>query len=255
MVVKCNRSTVHATDCCNLHKKSVLRKVMFVSGWGLENSLWATVQNILTCIPNLICTTIEFGSTLPFIPISAELPCLAVGHSVGFLWLMKERPLSWEGLVAVNGFTRFLASADFPQGVKAHLLERMIYLFDQNPTAVTNTFLRRCGMLEVPTLQQLSHLRQGLIWLRDWNVESEFAAELTPRLVLAGGIDPIVTPAMTEACFSRQSSVEIAWQQEGGHLLPLSHPLWLAMQLWVFMKQLWGDNIPAPPFSSSALWR
>lgn len=223
-------------------------RVIFVSGWGLASSLWTPVQAALMRIsePGLTCTTLELGATTPsFLP--ATFPCLAVGHSTGFLWLLRARPVVWDGLVAVNGFTRFIAGFDFPQGVRTHLLERMLRRFNEDPAAVTVAFLHRCGMREIimPTLQQPDHLQQGLVWLRDWDTRSAFAAESVPRLVLAGSADQIVSPAMTEACFGGQNGVEIIWQSGGEHLLPLSHPLWLAEHLQVFVQQLRRDQ-PSP---------
>lgn len=213
-------------------------EVVFVPGWGLEGSLWMPVQTVLARMPGLTCTILELGDTPG--SLSAVSPHLAVGHSTGFLWLLRERPLLWDGLVAVNGFTRFVAGSDFAQGVEVRLLERMLRRFDQDPATVTTTFLHRCGMQEMSHMRRLDRLRQGLLWLRDWDVRPAFAAESVPRLVLAGGADPIVPPAMTWVCFGGQSGVEIIWQPEGGHLLPLSHPLWLAMHLWTFVQRLRG---------------
>ncbi|VBB69845.1 Biotin synthesis protein BioH [invertebrate metagenome] len=221
-------------------------EVIFVPGWGLGTNLWTLVQAALVQrMPGLTCMTMELGNTTPLLPVKGRHR-LVVGHSTGFLWLLQQRPFSWDSLVAVNGFTRFVAGTDFPQGVKAHVLQQMLYRFEYNPTAVVTAFLRRCGVQERKTIdsQWLCLLQQGLMWLRDWDARSAFSAEQAPLLVLAGGVDPIVPPAMTKACFRERNDLETIWQPVGGHLLPLSHPEWLAMHIQKFIYRLYdGGNI------------
>lgn len=217
-------------------------EVVFVPGWGLEAGLWAFVQATLMSMSgrNLRCMPIELGSTMSLTLTRGKTFRLVVGHSTGFMWLLQQRPFLWDGLIAVNGFTRFVSDKDFPHGVEKDLLQRMLSHFQQNPDAVVTAFLRRCGtrgQKSVPS-QRLKILRQGLVWLRDWDARPAFVTESAPLLVLAGGADLIVPPAMTQACFCQRSDVKIVWQPAGGHLLPLSHPEWLAMHIWQFASQL-----------------
>ena len=216
------------------------REVIFVPGWGLETSLWTLVEAALMRISrtNLRCMIIELGSTMSLPEVKASR--LVVGHSTGFLWLLQQRPFDWNGLIAVNGFTRFLSDVDFPQGVEADLLQRMLSRFQHDPATVITAFLRRCGVKGKTSvsLQKARILQKGLVWLRDWDVRQAFATESTPLLILAGGVDPIVPPAMTKACFNHRSDVKVFWQPQGGHLLPLSHPQWIAMHILQFLSQL-----------------
>ena len=225
-------------------------EVIFVPGWGLETRLWAFVEAVLMRIPglNMRCMAVELGSALSLPRVTAFR--LGVGHSAGFLWLLQQRPFSLDGLVAVNGFTRFVAGTDFPEGVEAELLQRMLFHVQQDPAAVVTAFLRRCGAfylksVNIPLLilKKVQKLREGLIWLQEWDGRPALIAESAPLLVLAGGADRIVTPAMTKACFCQQSDRNVFWQSTGGHLLPLSHPEWLAMHIWQFALQLCTDKI------------
>ncbi|KAF0118934.1 MAG: pimelyl-acyl-carrier protein methyl ester esterase [Rhodospirillaceae bacterium] len=212
-------------------------EVVVVPGWGLGESVWAPVQAALTReAPDLVLTVLELGDV--FADGTTGLPRLAVGHSTGFLWLLRRRPLAWRGLVAVNGFTRFVTGPGFPHGVDPRVLHRMLNRFEQDPAAVRTAFLERCGAPAVPfpPAAPLERLREGLSWLGAEDARDALAAEPTPVLVLAGGADPIVTPAMTEACFGGRG--EIFWQPKGGHLLPFSHPAWTAGAIVRFARAI-----------------
>ncbi len=225
-----------AVDACD----SLDWEVVFVPGWGLEKGFWTFVQAALIDMSglNLRCMTIELGSTISLPP--SKTFRLVVGHSTGFLWLLQQRPFLWDCLIAVNGFTRFIADKNFPQGVEEDLLQRMLSHFQQNPNIVVAAFLRRCGIRRPKSVppHTVPILRQGLFCLRDWDARQAFTTEKAPLLILAGGADLIVPPAMTKACFHHRSDVPIFWQPAGGHLLPLSHPEWLAIRIWRFASLL-----------------
>ena len=217
-------------------------EVVFVPGWGLGESVWASVRAALAReAPDLVVTFLDLGGV--FMNGRTDLPRLAVGHSTGFLWLLRRRPLTWQGLVAVNGFTRFMTGPDFPHGVEARVLARMQRRFEHDPVAVRKAFLERCGapaaLLPHGILPE--RLREGLSWLGTEDARGVLAAEPAPVLALAGGADPIVTPAMTESCFGGRG--EILWQPDGGHILPFSHPAWTARAIVHFAREILS---PAP---------
>ncbi|TWA84584.1 pimeloyl-[acyl-carrier protein] methyl ester esterase [Azospirillum brasilense] len=171
---------------------------VFVHGWGFGPAVWDAVRNAL---PDGESVAVDLGFYGPpsFPELPAGRPVVAVGHSFGGLWLLHERPFPWDGLVLVNGFSRFTEGDGFAPATPRRLLDRMIARFDAAPEAVTADFLRRCGV-EAPPTAGLDAARLGeALWaLRDWDAR---AALTGPALALAGAQDPIVPPAMTEQAF------------------------------------------------------
>lgn len=194
--------------------------LVFVHGWGFDAGFWDPLRECLGH-PHSVAVDLGFRGE----PVMPEWPegGVAIGHSLGLLWLLKTRPFRWRTLIAVNGFTRFTKAADFSNGVPARLIDRMIAKADADHPAVAADFLTRCGLAE-PETEDLHKdaLIEGLQWLAEWDCR---AGLTTPVLALAGRLDPIAPPAMTEDCFPADA---IRWQQEGGHLLPLTHPHWCA---------------------------
>lgn len=201
--------------------------LLLVHGWGFDAAFWNPLQAALTDIDSIAWDLGFCGQpAAPALP--TDRPIIAVGHSLGFLWLLQERPCRWDKLVAINGFPRFTKSDDFPAGVPPRLLERMIGKLAGAPAAVTQDFLLRCGLDPAlypidDTALDADRLAWGLNGLAHWDQRQNCRADL----VLAGRNDPIVPAAMTEAAFA-PSPVE--WQ-DGGHLLPLTAPDWCAAHL------------------------
>lgn len=212
--------------------------LVLAHGWGFDASVWRPLQ---TALPDLECLTWDLGfrgtPSSPALP--ADRPVIAVGHSLGLLWLLQNRPCRWDRLVAINGFTRFAKADNFQDGVPSRLLDRMIAKLTQTPAAVTSDFLARCGLdLEQHPIDGASldadRLTWGLNALAGWDQR----AAPPPDLVLAGRNDPIVSSAMTQAAFPASfASGAIRWH-DGGHLLPLTAPDWCAARLRELLESL-----------------
>jgi pimeloyl-[acyl-carrier protein] methyl ester esterase len=193
--------------------------LVFVHGWGFDAGFWDPVRESLGH-PHTLAADLGFRGE----PLMPEWPGdgIAVGHSLGLLWLLKTRPFPWRALVAVNGFTRFPKGAGFEAGVPPRLIERMIAKAEGDHAAVAADFLARCGLPEAETEDlHRDALIEGLQWLSEWDCRGCAA----PLVALAGRRDPIATPAMTLSCFPPD---RIRWREDGGHLLPLTHPGWCA---------------------------
>ncbi|WP_142846906.1 alpha/beta fold hydrolase [Telmatospirillum sp. J64-1] len=201
----------------------------FIHGWGFSAEFWQPLAQALEDVPSL---AVDLGHVAPpHQPALPPGPVVAVGHSLGFAWALRRRR-DFAGLVAINGFARFTAAPDFPQGVPPRLLERMISRFADHPCAVYTDFMRRCGIDEPDcTGLRPDALEAGLRFLGSVD-EREALADL-PLLALAGGQDPILPEAMNRATFER---VEIA--ADGGHLLPLTHTQWCAAHIRAFLGKL-----------------
>lgn len=195
-------------------------RLVFVHGWAFGAGFWDPVRAELG---NQRSVTVDLGfrGEGPRIP-KLEEPVVAIGHSLGFLWLLHERPFAWSKLIAINGFPRFVDGDGFSEGVPASTVEGMIAGMDRNPSRVVHDFLALCGGAEAPDDLNPDRLRHGLDWLLRWDARAAMKDEKVQAL--AGRNDPIVPADMTEHGFAGHP---IQWH-DGGHLLPITHPEWCA---------------------------
>jgi len=209
--------------------------IVFVHGWGFDATVWDPIRSHL---PEITTMTIDLGfcgaeESMPSLPPG---DIMAIGHSLGFLWLLKNKPFGWDKLVSINGFSKFLAADDFPSGLDARILKAMIEQCQKDAPAVLADFFKTCGLNEsVATLNQ-ERLTQGLEWLRDWDMRNALSENKTPLLALAGASDPITPSSLTEASFTGLKDSQLAWHDDG-HLLPLSAPVWCADHIRNFIHQ------------------
>ncbi|GBR03835.1 alpha/beta fold hydrolase [Acetobacter oeni] len=195
-------------------------RVLLIHGWGFDRRFWEPVAARLryeTCVPDVGFSDGAARGVLP------DEFVVAVGHSLGLLWLLAHGVLPASALIlGINGFTRFARAADFPDGVAPRILERMEAGLGRDAGAVVRQFHVNCGLSggpdETAGLPVPESLRRGLHLLRHGD-----ARALRDRVagVLASRDDAIVPPALTEACFSAD---RISWSRSGGHLLPLTEP-------------------------------
>jgi pimeloyl-[acyl-carrier protein] methyl ester esterase len=206
--------------------------LLFVHGWGFDSTVW---DEVIRRLDGMDCAAVDLGfrgeRRLPEI----QGP-LVVGHSMGFAWALAHLPGPWAGAVAVNAFPRFTRADDFPDGVPPHRLQRMQAQFAETPAEVTATFLARCGVAE-PDVAGLrpGPLAEGLAWLAECDQRAALATLACPLLALAGDADPLVTPAMSRAGFAGRP---LDFLPDGGHLLPVTHPEWLAARIRAFAAEL-----------------
>jgi pimeloyl-[acyl-carrier protein] methyl ester esterase len=208
-----------------------MTRLVLVHGWGLTAHFW---DGLRAALPQVDALALEAGADGGFeCPALPPGPLVAVGHSLGSLWLLHARPFAWAGLVCINGFTRFTRAEGFPNGVPPRVLARMRARFTEDPEGGHAEFLRRCGHPH-PSLTGLSvpALTAGLDALAAWDGRAPLGG---PRLALAGRQDPIVPPAMSQEAFE---GWPLAWHEEGGHLLPLAHPEWCAAHVRRFLEAL-----------------
>ncbi|MBF0162042.1 MAG: alpha/beta hydrolase [Magnetococcales bacterium] len=196
--------------------------LLLVHGWGVGPGLWHGLRRAL---PEYPCHSLDLGFFgKPRLHIPPHQPLLAVGHSLGFLWLLHHLPQAeWRdrcvGLVSIAGFSRFSRAADCPQGVPLRLLERMARRLPEDAGGVLRAFGQQGGtpLPPHPLPVDPAPLLQGLHWLRAWDGRAALAAWEGPLYSLAARDDAIVPPALTAHCFATTR-----WLERGGHLLPLS---------------------------------
>ncbi|MBF0183697.1 MAG: alpha/beta hydrolase [Magnetococcales bacterium] len=200
--------------------------LLLVHGWGLGPGVWQAMRRLL---PSWPCLTVNLGFfSTPQLQIPDDRPLLAVGHSLGFLWLLRQLPAApWRshclGLLGIAAFSRFARAADFDEGVPPRLLQRMRQRLPEDPAAVLQAFAQQGGMAITPPdkVADPTALLQGLAWLAEW--DGRQTLQQWPGLVanLAARDDQVVPPLLSERCFT---PAQQHWLQEGGHLLPLTRP-------------------------------
>ncbi|NGZ05571.1 MAG: biotin synthase, partial [Magnetococcales bacterium] len=123
--------------------------VVLLHGWGFGPGVWRAMQR---CLPDLEWHTLDLGFyRTPNLSLPANTPFIAIGHSLGFLWLSQrlhdpEFATRCRGLIAINGCARFARAPDFPMGVAVRVLERMIRQLHDNPIEVFFHFQRQSGL-------------------------------------------------------------------------------------------------------------
>ncbi|MBF0261338.1 MAG: alpha/beta hydrolase [Magnetococcales bacterium] len=218
--------------------------LVLVHGWGLGAGAWRPVRRGLQAWST---HSLELGFHHP---AATALPSggdfLAIGHSLGFLWLTRQLLLDPDlatrcrGLIAINGFCRFARAADFPAGVAPRILERMVSRLSVDPHSVLKDFQRQGGLqslLALPSILNTQALAQGLAWLAEWDSRPLLASWEKPLLVIASQDDRVVTPEMMVQQFQPGPSSTLEWFEDGGHLLPLTRSERVSARIDAFARQ------------------
>lgn len=215
--------------------------LLFVHGWGFDASIWDPLRSALAELGGWPHAAADAGYfRQPADPVTPAMAAvhdrvLAIGHSYGVMRLLGDLPAQCAGFVAINGFTRFAAASDFPEGTPVRLLDRMLARLSTHTAAVVNDFRARCGAAATQAPAQLAPLLADLRALRDGDRRQVLEQPFPPLLVLAGSVDPIVPAAMTRAAFR---DTEPLWREDAGHLLPLTDPAWCAARIRDFLETL-----------------
>lgn len=201
--------------------------LVMLHGWNYDASFWRPLQ---ACLPELDTLCWDLGyfgrESMP----APEREAFAIGHSYGLLWFLRQRPFRWRGLVSINGFNRFAAAPDFPDGVPLPQVERLAASVAEATLPALTGFRQRCGdLVPPPDTPDLSRLQTSLDHLRDWDARPD-----QPDLALCGKADKVVPPALVRAAFA----AEITHWHEGGHLLPQQDPEWCAEHIRAWLKRV-----------------
>ena len=195
--------------------------LVLVHGWGFDASVWTPLREALDGVETIAFDLGFYGHPRrPALPADGSRRLVAVGHSLGLLWLLHERPFAWRGLIGINGFPRFAAAADFPEGVPAPILDRMASGLCRSPRRVVEDFLIRSGGRKA------------------WDARATFAFDPGPVLLLNATADAIVSEAMIRAAIRGRNGAEPSWRRGGDHLLLLSDPEWCALRIGAFLAEL-----------------
>jgi pimeloyl-ACP methyl ester carboxylesterase len=196
-------------------------------GWGYDASFWSPLQESL---PEAEIRPWDLGYFGDATTEAPQREAFALGHSYGVLWFLRHRPFAWRGLISINGFSRYAAAADFPDGVPLAQLERLRASVAEATLPALTGFRQRCGdPVPPPDAPDLPRLLASLDHLRDWD-----ARPAQPDLALCGKTDKVVPSALSRTIFKS----EILHWHEGGHLLPQQDPKWCADQIRAWFKRV-----------------
>lgn len=194
--------------------------ILFVHGWGYDASFWDPLRQALE-VPNTALDLGYFGAENTAVPDGVTL---LVGHSLGFLWLARQRALQHLPLIGINAFPRFLETDDYTPAVAPRVLDRMKRRVLADPAAVLTEFWHRAGTRGPDKAPDSTALATGLDHLARWDERQKLANRTGSLRLIAGEADAIVPAAMTRMAFKTSA---IDWLP-GGHALPCTHPAELA---------------------------
>jgi pimeloyl-[acyl-carrier protein] methyl ester esterase len=207
---------------------------VFVHGWGFNFAIW---RDVIRNIGSAEVTLIDLGFIAGGPKAAAAWPvdAIAVGHSLGLLWLLhqaeEEGTARFRALVSIQGFDRFCPH--IPPSRVAGMRRGL----RRDAFRTLEAFWRGCGTepFASPEALNVGRLNEGLGWLLDGDETKAKAKLACPTLALAARDDAVVPQAMSEAIWGTDN---IRWSETGGHVLPLKHPEWCARHVLDFAHAL-----------------
>jgi pimeloyl-[acyl-carrier protein] methyl ester esterase len=204
-------------------------RLVLVHGWGFDSAVW---DDLAPLLPGHDIARVDLGFIAGDRSDNAALDdaAVAIGHSLGVMWLLKTIKTAPRALVSINGFARFS-----PPVPRASLVA-MQQGIESKPLAQLKHFWRTCGVAPYATAEAIDQLRlaQGLGWLMDWDATEALQRLPCPRLVLASRDDKVVPADMSVAQWGGDA---IDWSDDGGHVLPLSRAAWCAERIGAFLDR------------------
>ena len=205
-------------------------RFVLVHSWGFHAGIFA---DLISHLDGAETTLIDLGFVSGGPKAASEWPsdAIAIGHSLGLLWLLEQGGGRFRGLVSIQGFDCFCCHI-VPSRIAA--LKRGL---ERDPGATLQAFWRSCGAagFALPEALNVARLDQGLDWLMHWDARKAKQELACPVLALAARDDAIVPASMSEQIWE---DAGIIWSQDGGHVLPLRHPRWCARHVLEFANAL-----------------
>ena len=207
--------------------------LLFVHGWGFDPRVWNKMTPELGGYNHAFVNMGFIGEeSIPDIPDGEDI--IAIGHSLGALWLLNNNPERYKGYISICGFPRFWDS-----GSRTYT-NLMIERLKSNPGAQMVDFFHNWNLDSMYSLTSMNFpkLIDGLNWLLEWDCRADVQKLDIPKLVLAARDDFIVPENMTEEVWSNVPNTSMIWTDEGGHMLPLTMPAWCGTHIKPFIEAL-----------------
>ena len=154
---------------------------VFVHGWGFNAGIWRDLTGYMR---NHAFSLVDLGFVAGGPPSASVWPkdAIAVGHSLGLLWLLhraeEQGRVPFRGLVSIQGFDRFCPPIPLSRvaGMRRGL-RRAAY-------QTVEVFWSGCGSepFASPGALNVGRLDEGLGWLMDWDeTETKACASVLAR--------------------------------------------------------------------------
>jgi len=206
---------------------------VFVHGWGFDAGFWDPLRAALAPHRGIALDLGYFGAAVS--TLSSE-PVIAVTHSFGTMVLLRDPQPNLAALIIINGFPRFTEAEDYKPATPSRVVSRMRRRFEDSAPEVLNEFRRRCGAEPIGAQSlDTARLADDLAAMESLDCRLALRAISALILVLSAEDDPIVPPAMAEQAFCTAPGITIRHAATGGHILPLSKPVWCAEMIREFL--------------------
>ena len=150
-------------------------RFVLVHGWGFHAGIFA---DFVSHLRGAEVTLVDLGFVSGGPKGASDWPAdaIAVGHSLGLLWLLERGQSRFKALVSVQGFDCFACHVA-PSRLAA--LKRGL---EREPGATLQAFWRSCGAsgFAWPEALNVARLNEGLDWLRQWDARQAKAALTCP---------------------------------------------------------------------------
>lgn len=227
--------------------------LFFISGWGTTEKVWDPLLKGLgndffaDCFSWHEC--LETDNPLEESLKKSSDATVLVGWSLGALIALRtavSMPKKVSGLCLISATSR-MVEEDHYEGISEKALKAMILKFKRKPDAVVEDFSKNCFQpRNDPALRRFfremagsfapQSMRGGLDFLKETDLRSRLPEIGLPTLILHGEKDCIIPVAHARFLDRRIRSSSLAIQKDAGHALPLTHSLWLAEHIKVFLN-------------------
>ena len=201
-------------------------RLLLAHGWALDRSLWDKVLAALgpDADDAIVLDAGYYGAPAGLGAADPSRPVLGVGQSLGALSLLAAPPTPLAGLVAIDGFARFTAAPDFPEGESGRTLRYMEHRLEASAGALIRDFLGRALGAASPPRERfdVARLAEGLRQLAE--LDGRTAAARLPIWRLHASDDPIAPLGLTDASFAGANVMARHVRQASDHLSPLTAP-------------------------------
>lgn len=195
--------------------------LVLVHGWSFGPGMW---EEVTRALPGVECLAVDLARSPPDALAPSGRMVVAVGHSLGVLWLLARASMRFDALVSINGFPRFLEADDYRPAVRPAALARLRRRLVADPGAALAEFRASVGAPPMAEPVDRTALLEQLDALAQWDGRERLATVADRTWVLAGAEDAIVPLAMSRQAFAAVAPERWTADPRPGHVLPLSDP-------------------------------
>lgn len=201
---------------------------IFYHGWGYNGSYWKNIAPLFRDFSCIFCDAGYFGDSIvePH-EHTEDISWIGVGHSIGFVKLLKknnEHMIKLSAIVGIQSFLNFLGNDIRLNKNRFRILERMISAFEKVPIRVLEEFKNNSKSFQLDTDKINSELLLQDLELLKLNFSIPYDL---PSLIIASENDPIVDNALIKDNFfsdENKTHCDVEFINCNGHTLGYDNP-------------------------------